>query len=99
MTRLLLEDVTLFRTEEIVLRVRFKGGTTKTLTVPIPLNAWQQRTTSPEIVQEIDRLLEHNTYSQIASLLKERGLLRRAKNVHAADCRSYTEAVWLNVTL
>jgi hypothetical protein len=75
MTRLLLEDVTLLRAEEIVLHVRFKGGTTKTLTVPIPLNAWQQRTTSPEIVQEIDRLLEHNTYSQIASLLKERGLL------------------------
>jgi DNA invertase Pin-like site-specific DNA recombinase len=74
MTRLLLEDVTLLRAEEIVLHVRFKGGTTKTLTVPIPLNAWQQRTTSPEIVQEIDRLLDHNTYSQIASLLKERGV-------------------------
>jgi hypothetical protein len=41
--------------------------------VPIPLNAWQQRTTSPEIVQEVDRLLEHHTFSQIASLLNERG--------------------------
>jgi hypothetical protein len=42
--------------------VRFKGGITKTLTVPAPLNAWQQRLTSPEIVKEIDRLLEHHTY-------------------------------------
>jgi DNA invertase Pin-like site-specific DNA recombinase len=75
MTRFLLEDVTLLRADNIVLHVRFKGGVMKTLTVPIPLNAWQQRTTSRDIVQEIDRLLEHHTVSQIASLLNERGTL------------------------
>ena len=74
MTRLLVEDVTLLRAENIALHIRFKGGATKTLTVPLPLNAWQQRATSPEIVREIDRLLEHNTYSQIASMLNERDL-------------------------
>src|SRR3954453_13811079 len=72
MTRLLVEDVTLIRAENIVLQVRFKGGALKTLTVPLPLNAWQPRATHPEIVKEIDRLIEHNTDSQIASLLNER---------------------------
>ena len=42
--------------------------------MPLPLNAWQQRTTSPDVVREIDRLLDHNTYPQIASLLNDRGL-------------------------
>ena len=75
MIRLLVEDVTLLRAEKIILHIRFKGGATKTLTVALPLNAWQQRATNPEVVREIDRLLEHNTYSQIASELNGRALL------------------------
>ena len=71
MTRLLLEDVTLFRADTIVLQIRFKGGATRTLTVPIPLNAWQQRATSPEVVKDIDRLLDNNTDGQIAAILNE----------------------------
>jgi len=74
MIRLLLEDVTLVRGEDITLHIRFKGGATKTLTVPAPLNAWQQRATNPAVVREIDRLLDHHTYQQIASILNERGL-------------------------
>jgi len=74
LVRLLLDDVTLSRNDQITAHVRFKGGITKTLPVPVPLNAWQQRTTSPEVVREIDRLLDHNTYPQIACLLNDRGL-------------------------
>jgi DNA invertase Pin-like site-specific DNA recombinase len=74
LVRLLLEDVTLIRNNEITAHVRFKGGITQTLTVPLPLNAWQLRVTSPEVVAEIDRLLDHNTNLQIASLLNDRGL-------------------------
>ena len=74
MTRLLLEDVTLLRADTIVLQIRFKGGATRTLTVPIPLSAWQQRATSPEVVKEIDRLLEDNTDGQIAAILNEHGI-------------------------
>ena len=33
------------------------------------------RTTNPDVVREIDRLLDYNTYPQIASLLNDRGLL------------------------
>jgi hypothetical protein len=39
LVRLLLEDVTLIKTEEITAHVRFKGGITKTLTLPRPLNS------------------------------------------------------------
>ena len=74
MTRLLLEDVTLLRADTIVLQIRFKGGATRTLTVPIPPNAWQQRETSPEVVKQIDRLLEGNTDGQIAAILNEHGI-------------------------
>jgi len=74
MVRLLLEDVTLSRSEEIILHIRFKGGATKTLKLPLPLNAWQQRMNSPQVVQEIDRLLDHHTYAQIAAILNKRGL-------------------------
>jgi hypothetical protein len=71
----------------------------KALTVTIPLNAWQQRPTSHDIAHEIDRVLEHHTCSQIASLLNERGTLSgEQKNIHAEDYRSYTENLWLGVT-
>jgi hypothetical protein len=84
---LILEDVTLIRNDHITSHVRFKGGVTKTLTVPVPLNAWQQRATSLEVVKEIDRLLDHKTYSQIATVLNERGL-------HTGDGMAFTpEAV------
>ena len=42
--------------------------------MPLPLNAWQQRMTSPNVVREIDRLLDEYTYRQIASILNDRGL-------------------------
>jgi len=74
MVRLLLEDVTLLRDlHEVTLHVRFKGGAHKTLRLPIPPNAWQQRTTPPEVVTEIDRLLGHHTDRQVATLLNQGG--------------------------
>ena len=74
LVRLVLEDVTLIRSDGITAHIRFKGGVTQTITVPLPLNAWQLRITSPDVVSEIDRLLDHNTNLQIASLLNDRGL-------------------------
>jgi hypothetical protein len=62
------------------------GGITQTLTVPLPLNAWQLRITSPEVVAEIDRLLDHNTNLQIASLLNDRGL-------RSAEGKSFTAQI------
>ena len=73
MVRLLLEDVTLIRDTDITVHVRFKGGTTRTLRLPIPPNAWKLRMTSADVVAEVDRLLDECTFSQIASSLNERG--------------------------
>jgi hypothetical protein len=54
MARLLLEDVTLRRDEDILVQARFKGGATRTLHLPLPKSAWALRKTKPEIIAEID---------------------------------------------
>ena len=74
MVRLLIEDVTLIKQGAITLHVRFKGGATQTLSLPQPLRAWELRTTSPEVVAEIDRLLDCHTEAQIATILNEHRL-------------------------
>ncbi|MPZ89985.1 MAG: recombinase family protein, partial [Nitriliruptorales bacterium] len=74
MVRLLIEDVTLIKQGAITLHVRFKGGATQTLSLPQPLRAWELRTTSPEVVAEIDRLLDCHVEAQIATILNEHGL-------------------------
>jgi hypothetical protein len=73
MVRLLLEDVTLLRAEEIVAQVRFRGGATRTLRLPLPRNAWQLRQTDPAVVAEIDRLLENHNDTEVADILNARG--------------------------
>jgi len=50
MVRLLLEDVTLVKDEAITTHLRFKGGATQTITVPLPIPLWQQRQTSTAVV-------------------------------------------------
>jgi DNA invertase Pin-like site-specific DNA recombinase len=74
MVRLLLEDVTLLRTEEVVAHLRFRGGAIRTLRLPLPRNAWQLRQMDPAVVTEIDRLLDDHTDAQVAEILNARGL-------------------------
>ena len=74
-TRLLIEDVTLIKQEEITIQVRFRGGATETLCVPKPLKVTQSRRTAPEIIGEIDRLLDRHPSHEIATLLQDRHLL------------------------
>lgn len=74
MLRLLVEDVTLVREPAVVrLHVRFRGGKTETLAMDPPLRSWQKRLTSPEVVAEIDRLLEDHTKGEVAEILNEQG--------------------------
>jgi DNA invertase Pin-like site-specific DNA recombinase len=74
MVRLLIEDVTLLRTDAVVAHVRFRGGAARTLTLPLPLAAADLRRTDPAIVAEIDVLLEEHTDAQVAAILEERGI-------------------------
>jgi DNA invertase Pin-like site-specific DNA recombinase len=73
MLRLLLEDVTLLKGEELIVHVRFRGGATKTLTLPRPLPAWKIRQSSEELIAQIDRLLDDHTDKEIADLLNAKG--------------------------
>jgi len=75
MIRLIIEDVTMVRDDKDVdLRIRLKGGATHQMTVPVPLSAWQVRKTKPEIIEEIDKLIDHFTDKEIADNLNRRGI-------------------------
>jgi hypothetical protein len=94
MVRLLLEDVTLTKSDSIAVGVRFRGGATHQLTLPLALNSWQLRQTSPQVVAEIDALLDDHTEGQIATLLNERGRVSGEGNRFDARlvqrlCRDY----------
>lgn len=74
--RLLLEDVTLRReqdTREALVQLRFRGGVTRELRVPLPKPSWALKQTKAEVVSEIDRLLDTHTEQEIAHQLNERG--------------------------
>jgi hypothetical protein len=74
LVRLVIEDVTLLKREEIAVHVRFKGGTTKSIVLPKPLAAYEIRKTRPKVIAEIDRLLDSHTEGEIAAMLNEQGL-------------------------
>lgn len=75
MARLLIEDVTLLKADDVTVHVRFKGGSMRTLSVPLAIPAWMLRRTSSEVVSTIDRLLDDHTDGEIAELLNDRGLI------------------------
>ena len=75
MIRLLIEDVTLTRTKKHArLQIRLRGGQTRTLEVPHPLNGTELRKTPEQIVKEIDTLLDRYTDGEIAKELNRRGI-------------------------
>ena len=73
MVRLLIEDVTLIKRDQVTAHVRFKGGAAHTVSLPLAQPAWKMRQTPPRIVTMIDRLLESHTDGQIAAILNDRG--------------------------
>ena len=97
--RLIIEDVTLLKDEAISLHVRFKGGATRTLDLPAPLGAAQLRKTDPQVVKQIDALLEQHTEAEAAEILNQHGLrsaiglsfdrlkVKRIRNAYALKSR------------
>jgi hypothetical protein len=61
--------------EEAQVHVRFKGGATRSLTVPKAKASWEERQTRQEIVTLIDRLLDEHTDGEVAAILNARGWL------------------------
>ncbi len=73
--RLLLADVTITKQDDHILaQVRFVGGATRTLQVPLSHDSSQFHTTDPAIVAQIDDLLDQYTDAGVAQVLNERGL-------------------------
>jgi hypothetical protein len=73
LVRLLVADVTLRKTDRLTAHVRFPGGATRTLTLPLTRNAWQRRQTDPAAVQALDRLLDAHTDGEVAARLTAAG--------------------------
>jgi DNA invertase Pin-like site-specific DNA recombinase len=78
MARLLIADVTLLKGAELTVQVRFNGGATHTLHVPLPKPAWRLRQTTPSVVAAINALLDDLTDGETAERLNSRGILSGA---------------------
>jgi hypothetical protein len=77
MVRFLITDVTLVKGDMLHADIRFTGGTTRHLNLPLPQTLGQLRATDASIVHEIDQLLDTYTDGEIAELLNERGIRSR----------------------
>lgn len=75
MARLMLEDVTLLKGADVTVHVRFKGGATRSLTVPRAKASWEERQTRQDVVTLIDRLLDAHTDGEVAAILNARGVV------------------------
>ena len=74
MLRLLVEDVTLVREDEIRIQIRWKGGATTQMERPLPLRAPDLRRTPAAIVELVRSLATEQTDAQIAHTLNARWL-------------------------
>jgi hypothetical protein len=73
MVRLLIEDVTLIKSDHIEVKIRYKGGQTAEHTLDLPQSAWIEKKHAPEVLAAIDELLEDHTDGEVAELLNQKG--------------------------
>ena len=85
MARLLLEDVTLRRDQDCLVQLRFKGGATHEMRLPLAKTAAQMRKIDPEIVARMDVLLDDHTETDVAAILNQEGW--RSGEGHLFDLR------------
>ena len=90
MVRLLIEDVTLVKAEQLSVHVRFRGGATRSLSLPLPVPPCKRWHTDPEVVALVDRLLDDYSTGEIAPILNKKGL-RSGKG------RSFTRITVVNI--
>lgn len=92
--RLLIDDVTLIKDQQIQAHVRLKGGASRSLIVAKALPACEARKTNSDVIREIDQLLDSLTIAQIATQLNERGFQSGERQAFTARivarlCRDY----------
>ncbi len=87
--RHVIEDVTLRRDESIVMNIRFKGGATRTETVPLPKSYVEMIRTPAAVIERIDQLIENNPYANVAAILNEEGFRSGAGRPFTAHRISY----------
>jgi DNA invertase Pin-like site-specific DNA recombinase len=75
MLALLIEDVTLLKADQIAVHVRFRGGETHSLTVEAPKTWAKICQFKPEVIVQLDQLLETCTPQQAADQLNALGYL------------------------
>ena len=85
MVRLLVDDVTLTKGEDLLVQIRFKGGATETHRLALPKNAFAERQHDPEVIKVIDSLLDSNTDSEVAGILNDQGLVSGTGKTFDAD--------------
>jgi DNA invertase Pin-like site-specific DNA recombinase len=74
MAHLLIEDVTLLKSDRLHVHIRFKGGARESLLLPLPQDAWRRRLTRPEVVSRIEELLTHCDEQEAAEHLNAEGV-------------------------
>lgn len=72
--RLLIQDVTLVKTDVITAHVRLSGGAMRSLVLDRPLPIAQIRKVKSEIVAEVDRLIDLHCDREIAEIFNQRGM-------------------------
>ena len=76
MVRLLISDVTLTKGDsDIKIQIRFIGGATEEHNIPRPRSACEEMKHSPDVITEIDRLMNHHTDGEAAEILNQSGFL------------------------
>ncbi|MFM0068320.1 hypothetical protein [Paraburkholderia aspalathi] len=75
MARLFIADVTLLKGADVCVQIRFNGGATHMLHVPLSRPAWILRQTPRAVIAEKDRLLNEYTEGETAEKLNGQGLI------------------------
>ncbi|MDX2447230.1 MAG: recombinase family protein [Desulfobacterales bacterium] len=76
MVRLLIDDVTLLKDDQTIkVQIRYKGGACEEHNLARPKSAWEEKRHSPEVLKEIDLLLNDHTDCEVADILNHRGYL------------------------
>src|SRR5947209_2553700 len=73
MAWLLIDDVTMTKTDRIHLHVRFRGGQITSLSVPVPPPAWRTWQIDPAIIATLDPQLNDHTDAEAAAALNAAG--------------------------